>query len=78
MMLLILDVVFHCVFVDTESRDIVASCPERAFGEFLCFLFDPGGGFGFENLDGVGYGILWRDDDVKMDMFVSNVPLDNL
>lgn len=77
-MVLILNVVSNCKFIDSNGRYKVTPCPEITLWEFLGFLLEPIGRFGFENHDCVSYGVLGWDYDVEMDMFISYVPLDNL
>ena len=76
-MILVLDVILNRKFINANGGYKVTTSPEVALGKFLGFLFDPVGRFGFENLDSIRYGIFGWNDQIQMDVLITNVPLDD-
>lgn len=72
--LLVLDVLLHRCFLDANGRNKVASTPETAKRKLLGLFLEPSTALALEDCHGVGYGVLWWNNDVEMDVVISNVP----
>lgn len=71
---LVLDVIQDGMFVDTDGRNKVSSGPEVSFGKSSGLFFEPVCRFRFQYLNGVGYRIFRWNDDVEVDMIISDMP----
>ena len=61
-------------FVESDGRDKVASGPETAAGKLLVLLLDPSTGFDLNHTDCIGHRVFGWDNEIQVDMFVSDVP----
>ena len=66
------------MLVETSGTNEVPTCPEWTFGKLLGLLLDPGGCFLLQYLDDVGDRVFRRNGDVEVDVFVTDMPGEDL
>ncbi len=69
-----INVGFDSYLVDTNGGNEVASAPEGTIWNLLVLLFEPVAGLSLEEPNNVGNGMLGRNDKIKVNVFITNMP----
>lgn len=71
---LVFNVALNHGFVEANGGNEITPAPETTFGEFAGFLLQPSTGLAFQDVENVGHAVLGWDDEVQVDMLITNVP----
>ena len=77
LVVLVLDVVEYRMFINANCWNKIATCPKISSRELLCFLFEPTCWFWLQNLNSISHRVLRWNDNVEMNVIISNMPCDN-
>ncbi len=71
---LVFNVFADSKLIDANGGNKVASTPKAAGRNLFGLFLEPSRAFALENAHHIGYGELWGNGNIEMDVLVSHVP----